>query len=214
MVELEFRSCDLRFGLHIPSAHLAKLVRACEKAGSFETGGILVGYYTSEHDYAIVSNFSGPPSDSRTGSTWFHRGIRALQEWLHLLWLRKTHYYLGEWHFHPYGDPDPSPTDIEQMESISRSEKYRCPEPVLVVVGPTLKPIRARAFVFPMGSPYLELHLVKSGVHAMRCLGSAPSKRSLEQTQTRRDDWMKQARFAAQIEPLARQMYHRGTGLR
>lgn len=155
---MEFQSHDRSFGLQFPTVHVANLLQICRNAGQLETGGILVGYYTPEHDWAFVTDVSGPPSDSRAASTWFYRGIQALQDWLHHLWLRRTTFYLGEWHFHPNGTPDLSSLDIEQMNSIARSRKYQCPEPVLVVIGgPALASMQARVYVFPGNSPHLEL---------------------------------------------------------
>ncbi|HKH36596.1 MAG TPA: Mov34/MPN/PAD-1 family protein [Rubrobacter sp.] len=59
-----------------------------------------------------------------------------MQRWLDGLWRRrKRRYYLGEWHFHPGGAAEPSPTDTEQMAKIMHSASYKCPEPVPLLVG-------------------------------------------------------------------------------
>ena len=96
--------------------------------------------------------------DSRSGRTWFVRGIRGLQKTIDRLWTRQHEYYLGEWHFHPGGAPDPSQTDIEQVQEIAYSEQYHCPEPVLLIIGgePSGK-WSARSFVFPRHRAYTEL---------------------------------------------------------
>lgn len=60
---------------------------------------------------------------------------RQLKNWLDSLWHRGAAFYLGEWHFHPYASARPSGTDQQQMRDIARSDRYRCPEPVLVIVG-------------------------------------------------------------------------------
>lgn len=64
------------------------------------------------------------------------RGTAGLQGWLNRLWNgNERRYYLGEWHFHPGGAPEPSRMDIKQMGKIARSSSYKCPEPILLVVG-------------------------------------------------------------------------------
>lgn len=118
----------------------------------------MVGYYSRNLDCAVVIGISEAPPNSRAGATWFERGTRGLQNRLNRLWVVKGQYYLGEWHFHPYAWPSPSSFDIEQMERIANSTLYRCPEPVLLIIGgdPAVE-WHARAFVFCRGNGYQEL---------------------------------------------------------
>ena len=161
MDELNFLSGDHRFGLRIPVEQWTKLLAVCEGAGAVETGGILVGFYAPEHDCAVVTDISGPPSNSKSGKTWFHRGIDNLQQWLHRLWLRQNRHYFGEWHYHPLANPNPSPTDKREMKRISRSVLYRCPEPVLLIIGDNAsRDFNVKAFVFPRNSAHVELRRV------------------------------------------------------
>jgi integrative and conjugative element protein (TIGR02256 family) len=158
MSELEFWSEDHRFGFQIAKETMAHILKMCEVSKAHETGGILVGFYTTAHDCAVVTAVSKAPSDSQSGRMRFVRGARGLQRWLEYLWRRKQHYYLGEWHFHPYGFPYPSQTDIERMSRIADTVHYRCPEPVLLIVGgdPTAK-WNLKAYVFPKGKGLMEL---------------------------------------------------------
>jgi hypothetical protein len=50
------------------------------------------------------------------------------------LW-HENQYYLGEWHYHPSNLPSPSKTDIDQMNSVSSTPKFNCPEPILIIAG-------------------------------------------------------------------------------
>lgn len=134
MGEMTFRSADMRFGLHLPSNVVRDLLDQCRHAGMMETGGILVGKYSPDHDCAVVSAISTAPSDSRRGRNWFERGVSGLQLWLNRLWYHRE-YYLGEWHFHPNAAPTPSSVDLSQMRRIARTESYHCPEPVLLIIG-------------------------------------------------------------------------------
>jgi integrative and conjugative element protein (TIGR02256 family) len=156
MPDRSFRSLDGRFGLRLRTRDLRAILGHCKVAGSNETGGILAGRYSSNLDCAVVHHASAPPNDSRAGRTWFNRGIRGLQSWLDGLW-RSRRYYLGEWHYHPGAAPDPSRTDEEQMASIAGSVDYKCPEPILLIIGGDPNGAwAARAFVY-VGSRLIEL---------------------------------------------------------
>lgn len=158
MRQLQFWSEDRRFGLRVDAEHLQRLLAFCREAGSRETGGILLGIYSEPHDMAVVTEVSGPPPDSARGRTWFRRGVQGLQDRINVLWKDKRHFYLGEWHFHPGAAPNPSPDDIAQMREIAASPRYTCPEPDLLIIGgDPLGGWVPRAFVFPRGTPPVEL---------------------------------------------------------
>src|ERR1051325_3106003 len=110
MSELEFWSEDGRFGLKVMPAEVKKILQLCKRSHPHETGGILLGRYSDDHNCALVTAATSAPADSRSGRTWFVRGVRGLQRTIDRLWTRQHEYYLGEWHFHPGGVPDPSQT--------------------------------------------------------------------------------------------------------
>ena len=158
MSELLFRSADQRFGLRISLDTVDHMAALCRMANRAETGGILAGRYSERHDCAVVTEVTGPPPDSRSGPTWFKRGVRGLQQLIERLWRLDRSFYLGEWHYHPYGSPRPSTTDIKQMSLISANDSYSCPEPILVILGgdPNAD-LDISVFVFQRGESYLEL---------------------------------------------------------
>jgi len=157
MPDNEYWSRDQRFGMALPERELARMVGFCKRAKGKETGGILVGSYSEKHDCALVGSVSKAPRDSQAGPTWFRRGVSGLQRWLSKLWKSKT-YYLGEWHFHPFAAPDPSGTDISEMVGVSKDDRCKCPEPVLVILGGNpAADWQLRAFVFPRGQARVEL---------------------------------------------------------
>ncbi len=159
-VPLHFWSADGQYGLTVSATCVGDILRTCAAAGRCETGGVLVGSYRSVAgaalDCAAVSDASGPPADSLAGATWFERGVRGLQRLLNDKWERGN-YYLGEWHFHPFSDTTPSPQDFDSLAGIAENPQYRCPEPVLLIIGgdPTAG-WRASAFVF-LGSGLVAL---------------------------------------------------------
>jgi integrative and conjugative element protein (TIGR02256 family) len=132
--QFSYRSADCRFGLTIHSDEMKAILNFCAQADRKETGGILLGHYTQSHDMAIVTEVAGPPPDSTHGSSFFIRGIKGLQQLINQLWRRK-HYYIGEWHYHPFANPDPSGTDEQQMLDFARDKPMNCPEPILLLMG-------------------------------------------------------------------------------
>ncbi len=158
MDDLLLWSKDRRFGLSISEAVLLEGVKECANAGSVETGGIIVGYYTPEHDCAIVTALGGPPEDSVRGARFFERGTKGIQRWISRLWREKRHFYLGEWHYHPGGAPVPSPDDKEQMQKFSKDRKLKCPEPILLIIGgDPQKNWSVNAYVYPSEKKRLQL---------------------------------------------------------
>jgi proteasome lid subunit RPN8/RPN11 len=114
---------------------VAKYMRhQTSRAKAKETGGILIGHYSADLSLATVLRATGAPSDSRSGSTWFTRGIAGLDDMLRRAW-RADQHYLGEWHYHPGGLPEASPSDRAQMHKIASDPKMHCATPLLLVLG-------------------------------------------------------------------------------
>lgn len=157
MPDLEYWSSDRRFGALLNEEVMSKVRAFCTRANGLETAGILVGIYNKRHDCAVVMDASDAPPDTRRGRTWVHRGVRGLQEWLNRLWNSQRRFYVGEWHFHPDHDPTPSGDDLRQMRLIAAAEDYRCPEPLLLIIGGNALGWRVRAFVCPRASAEVEL---------------------------------------------------------
>ncbi|WP_341531831.1 Mov34/MPN/PAD-1 family protein (plasmid) [Nostoc sp. UHCC 0302] len=159
MSDLEFWSEDKRFALKIHNREISQLLKVCVRAGVQETGGILVGFYTELHNCAVITSISDAPSDSHSGHNWFYRGTHDLQQWLNRLWMRdKKQYYLGEWHFHPFSNSNPSEIDISQMQKIGESSSYQCPEPLLLIIGgDPNNQWNMKAYIFPRNYPQIEL---------------------------------------------------------
>lgn len=156
---LDFWSNDNRFGLRISAPEVDLMLDLCERSGLVETGGILIGEYTPALDCAVVTEITPPPPDSKRGRYSFLRGVKGLKNKLKSLWKEKSVFYLGEWHFHPEGTPDPSRTDLAGIKGIAESPKYKCPEPILLIIGGTLpNNWHIRTFVFLRNGVLLELH--------------------------------------------------------
>lgn len=154
---LEFWSKDDAYGLRMSDLNLSKMLEHCENSFPDETGGILIGSYTKSLDCAAVELVTGPPKDSKRGRTWFKRGVQGLRKLLGNYW-KRNRFYVGEWHFHPNGEPSPSDTDKNQLKAICKSRDYDCSAPVLVIVGGKLpEDWNIRAFVSPRDGDFQEL---------------------------------------------------------
>lgn len=138
MNEILYQTPDQKYGCQLSDITIQRMLSLCQQSKAAETGGVLVGYYNEDYSCAVVTEVSSAPTDSRSGPTWFQRGIVGIQFWLNNLWKqRQPQYYLGEWHFHPGGTPQPSRTDINQMKKVASSKQYQCPEPLLIIIGGT-----------------------------------------------------------------------------
>jgi integrative and conjugative element protein (TIGR02256 family) len=149
---MRYSSADGRFGLDVGEKEFSKILKDCQGSDGHETGGILVGKYTKNHDCALTTVITTAPNDSSKKRTTFFRGSEGLSDILGDLWTKKKEYYLGEWHFHPFAVPTPSGIDINQMREIARTTSYKCPEPVMLILGgDPVGEYVVRVFVFPDG---------------------------------------------------------------
>lgn len=121
--------------IYLKNRAFVSAVNQAKKSDRKETGGILIGRYSSSLNMAYINEFSNPPSDSRAGFSWFNRGVKGLGEYLKKKWTQNEEYYLGEWHFHPANVPKPSKADIIQLKKISQDERFNCKEPILIIIS-------------------------------------------------------------------------------
>lgn len=115
-----------------------------------ETGGILIGRYEIDGNTAVVTAATEKPADSSSGRAWFQRGISGLTARLRARWA-SGEYYVGEWHSHPGGGPNPSGNDIREMRSISIDACYKCPKPIMIIAGTSGQHVRISVSVLESG---------------------------------------------------------------
>lgn len=155
----EWISPCLKYALRINIESLRQIELECHRAGSVETGGILIGYYTGDELMAIVTEALPPPKDSIQCSRWFRRGVDGLRRILVNRWENEPRtYYIGEWHYHPASIVEPSGTDLTQMQNINTDPSYKCCEPIMLIAGYSHPRAKRpyRVFVFPQGRGHIE----------------------------------------------------------
>ncbi len=105
-----------------------------------ETGGILLGYRTSDGKYVII-RITGPGPKAVRTATWFEKDTQYCQEQIEKTFaeLGDRGLYLGEWHYHSIGGNSPSGTDIKSLTEIAAQENYRIDKPVMIILSPTLE---------------------------------------------------------------------------
>lgn len=156
--EIIYQTSNGRFGLILGKEPRMTMNHYCEASFPKETGGVLVGFYTEDHRYAVVKAVSGPSKDAKATETSLIQGTDGIQEWLDAVSQSSGWYYLGEWHSHPNGTPIPSRIDVRQMQEIANFKPTNCPEPVLIIVsGNPSKGWAFHPYVFPQNQKYLIL---------------------------------------------------------
>lgn len=118
----------------LPAKVLDEMLEMCRAAGKRETGGILIGRHSEDRSTAVILETTGRPKDSLFSWATFSRGSHGLRALLESRWSENS-FYLGEWHFHPGGSPNPSHQDILSMKKIASDPDYQCPFPLLLIIG-------------------------------------------------------------------------------
>ena len=113
---------------------------ARERAPEHETGGLLFGEYDETLGIAWVTNVSGPPRDSIFSPEKFVCGTHGTRD-LCADYEQRTHgtvRYVGTWHSHPVGPPEPSETDYRGIAAIFAAASDQGGSQLMLIVGPTV----------------------------------------------------------------------------
>jgi integrative and conjugative element protein (TIGR02256 family) len=104
----------------------------------WETGGVLLGYWSPVGDEPVVTSYIGP------GPNAVHQRYRFLPDHcFHLTEIARQYEasgrrltYLGDWHTHPGGGGGLSELDSKTLLQIARKPAARAPRPLMVVLAP------------------------------------------------------------------------------
>ena len=134
MSKILFQNKDQTFRVCLEERVYNQMLHYCSISNPYETGGIIIGCYTTDQTIAKVLHATPPPPSSKQLRHSFCRSNKGLVSILDNMW-KDGSYYLGEWHYHPNFSPEPSRTDFNQMITLANDYKLHCPEPILIIIG-------------------------------------------------------------------------------
>lgn len=134
MMDQIYSSEDGAWSVLIRDEVIARVLDLTTASRRHETGGILIGRYEDDGRLAVIEIATDRPRGSIFSAFTFGRGSKDLARRLEEEW-RLGRHYLGEWHSHPGGSPEPSNRDRDTMMGIAGNAKYDCSAPVLLIMG-------------------------------------------------------------------------------
>lgn len=116
-----------------------KILAIADQAHPNEGGAALFGSYSGDGKVAFIEGVAPETKNSESGRYQFKRGASGLAAFFRRLFTRSKgeQYYVGEFHSHPGGTPEPSCTDEQTQYSIARDATSCCEAPILLLVGGT-----------------------------------------------------------------------------
>lgn len=108
--------------------------REMERIGSFETGGLLIGYYSEDNSTAVIDKIIFPPENHFYEPRNFELDPKYSNKIIDEEW-KQGRRWIGDWHSHPNNPATPSKMDDNVMFGVANSEKANMPEAILLIVG-------------------------------------------------------------------------------
>jgi integrative and conjugative element protein (TIGR02256 family) len=105
------------------AAYATMMHLAHESSDGLETGGILLGRGPDEHGVIRIESAGdrGPNAERRVD--YFLRDLEHAKVLAAMAWERSRAIWVGEWHTHPKGPPEPSSSDLATYHGLlSRAE--------------------------------------------------------------------------------------------
>lgn len=102
-----------------------------------ETGGTLVGHYSSDLRVALVERALGVRVCAQRSPVMFFRPPDDVDGQLSEIYRESGGrvYYLGEWHTHPYAAPTPSVIDLNTLCDLARAPSVATDTPIMIILG-------------------------------------------------------------------------------
>lgn len=120
----------------VADATIEAMIAEAERAYPLETGGVLVGYWTSRFDQVVITNATGPGPRARhlrdsfvPDADYHEREIARYYEQSGQL-----HTYLGDWHTHPDRTATLSRRDHRTLGTIAACPSARAPAPIMAIL--------------------------------------------------------------------------------
>ncbi|MBO2033569.1 ThiF family adenylyltransferase [Siccationidurans ginsengisoli] len=116
-----------------------------------EFGGVLVGSYSATGKGAIVSRII-VPTKYRSSATSFTPDAGCINRQLREL--PTALQYLGDWHSHPNGPAQPSPTDKRTIAQVANHAQVGIKSPLLLIVQTRAHKVQHHFFIHYQGQLY------------------------------------------------------------
>lgn len=144
-------SVHVRFSSEVLELFERHLQDRCFKR---EAGGQLFAVITGR-DW-IIARATGPRRSDKRGRYFIFPNRKAEQTEIDALFSEGLH-YVGDWHTHPEREPEPSPTDFDSMDEMTRLSRFELPGLLMVIVGTKVSREGLWMSFHPRGLPYTRL---------------------------------------------------------
>lgn len=122
--------------LWIANSLYTEMEEEANRCAPNETGGILLGYRTDDHQAIVATHLVGP------GPLAIHERERFVPDYDYQeAWIAKLYSesgrqlrYLGDWHTHPGGGNSMSGTDRKTLKRIACCRQARSSQPIMAIL--------------------------------------------------------------------------------
>lgn len=122
------------FYLEIHNSLIKGIQNEMRRVGAFETGGLIIGEYSTDNSTAIVEKIIYPPENHFYEPCNFELDPKYSNKIIDEEW-KQGRRWLGNWHSHPNNSANPSRIDDNVMFDYANSEKANLPEAISLIIG-------------------------------------------------------------------------------
>jgi integrative and conjugative element protein (TIGR02256 family) len=101
-----------------------------------ETGGTLMGYWSSESN-VVITHVIGPGPRARHTRYAFYPDLDFHDREIERIYIEsgRINTYLGDWHTHPQGGNNTSQRDRKTLLNIASAPEARAPKPLMAILS-------------------------------------------------------------------------------
>lgn len=122
--------------IFLPETIYKFIIDETKKNPEIETGGILIGH-KNENGSVTITLASEPGINARKEKSGFSKDIESCQKILDETYENSSgkEIYVGEWHYHPCKNYDPSNTDLKSLSEIASDKEYITTKPIMIILS-------------------------------------------------------------------------------
>ena len=120
----------------LPENVLKFMLEETKKNPEIETGGVLIGHKT-ENGSLNITLASEPGINAKKEKSGFSKDIEFCQNILDRSYENSggKEIYIGEWHYHPCKNNNPSNTDLRSLSEIASDKEYITTKPIMIILS-------------------------------------------------------------------------------